>query len=84
MILLNECGVDPGLDHMSAMKIIDEVHAKGGKIVSFYSICGGLPDPACNNNPFGYKFSWSPRGTHTLAILCTCPTCNLQLASCSL
>jgi len=62
LLFLNELGVDPGIDHMSAMKIIDEVHAEGGRIVHFYSYCGGLPAPEDNDNPFGYKFSWSPRG----------------------
>jgi saccharopine dehydrogenase (NADP+, L-glutamate forming) len=62
IILLNECGVDPGIDHMSAMKIIDNVHNNGGKIRSFTSFTGGLPAPDANNNPFGYKLSWSPRG----------------------
>jgi len=62
LLFLNEIGVDPGIDHMSAMKIIDEVHNEGGKIVSFYSYCGGLPAPEDNDNPFGYKFSWSPKG----------------------
>ena len=62
LLFLNELGVDPGIDHMSAMKIIDEVGAEGGKIVHFYSYCGGLPAPDDNDNPFGYKFSWSPRG----------------------
>lgn len=62
LIFLNEIGVDPGIDHMSAMKIIDEVHAEGGKVVHFYSYCGGLPAPQNNDNPFGYKFSWSPKG----------------------
>ena len=62
VILLNECGVDPGIDHMSAMKIIDEVHSNNGKIVSFTSFTGGLPAPEANNNPYGYKLSWSPRG----------------------
>ena len=62
IILLNECGLDPGIDHMSAMKIIHEVKEKGGRIASFTSFCGGLPAPEANNNPFGYKFSWSPRG----------------------
>lgn len=62
VVCFNECGVDPGLDHMSAMKIIDTVHAEGGKIHSFLSYCGGLPCPDDNNNPFGYKFSWSPKG----------------------
>lgn len=62
LLFLNEIGVDPGIDHMSAMKVIDSVHARGGKIRHFYSICGGLPAPDDNDNPFGYKFSWSPRG----------------------
>ncbi len=62
LLFLNEIGVDPGMDHMSAMKIIDAVHDRGGKIRHFYSICGGLPAPEDNDNPFGYKFSWSPKG----------------------
>lgn len=62
LLLLNEIGVDPGIDHMSAMKIIDEVHAEDGKVLHFYSYCGGLPAPEDNDNPFGYKFSWSPKG----------------------
>jgi saccharopine dehydrogenase (NADP+, L-glutamate forming) len=62
LLFLNEIGVDPGIDHMSAMKIIDEVYENGGKVIHFYSYCGGLPAPEDNDNPFGYKFSWSPRG----------------------
>jgi saccharopine dehydrogenase (NADP+, L-glutamate forming) len=62
VLLLNECGVDPGIDHMSAMQIIDHVHNNSGKIVSFTSFTGGLPAPEANNNPYGYKLSWSPRG----------------------
>lgn len=62
ILLLNEIGVDPGIDHMSAMRIIHAVEQAGGKVVSFKSYCGGLPAPEANNNPFGYKFSWSPRG----------------------
>ena len=62
LIFLNEVGVDPGLDHMSAMQIIDTVHAEGGRIDSFFSYCGGLPALESNNNPLGYKFSWSPEG----------------------
>lgn len=62
LIFLNEVGVDPGLDHMSAMQIIDAVRAEGGKVDSFFSYCGGLPALECNNNPLGYKFSWSPEG----------------------
>ena len=65
VILLNECGVDPGIDHMSAMKIIDDVHNNNGQIVSFTSFTGGLPAPEANTNPFGYKLSWSPRGVLT-------------------
>jgi saccharopine dehydrogenase-like NADP-dependent oxidoreductase len=62
LLFLNEIGVDPGIDHMSAMKIIHGVEAEGGKVLHFHSYCGGLPAPAHNDNPFGYKFSWSPRG----------------------
>lgn len=62
LLFLNEIGVDPGIDHMSAQKIIDEVYAEGGKVLHFYSYCGGLPAPEDNDNPFGYKFSWSPKG----------------------
>jgi len=62
VMVLNEIGLDPGIDHMSAMKIIHEVEAHGGKVVSFQSNCGGLPAPEANTNPWGYKFSWSPRG----------------------
>lgn len=62
VLFLNEIGLDPGIDHMSAMRVIDRVHAGGGQVVSFRSYCGGLPAPEANTNPFGYKFSWSPRG----------------------
>jgi saccharopine dehydrogenase-like NADP-dependent oxidoreductase len=61
ILLLNECGLDPGLDHASAMKIIDEIHHKGGILHSFKSYCGGLVAPESNDNPWGYKFSWNPR-----------------------
>ncbi len=62
VLLLNECGLDPGIDHMSAMRIIHNIEAKGGKVVSFRSTTGALPSHEANNNPFGYKFSWAPRG----------------------
>lgn len=62
IIILNELGLDPGIDHMEAMRIINEVEEKGGEIISFTSYCGGLPAPEANTNPFGYKFSWSPIG----------------------
>jgi len=58
---LNEIGLDPGIDHLSAMKIIDEVKAKGGKMITFKSYCGGLVAPESNDNPWGYKFTWNPR-----------------------
>jgi saccharopine dehydrogenase (NADP+, L-glutamate forming) len=60
--VLNEIGLDPGIDHLYAVKMFDEVHAKGGKIISFLSYCGGLPAPENSGNPLGYKFSWSSRG----------------------
>ena len=63
ILLLNEIGLDPGLDHLAAMKVIDECKARGEVIESFVSWCGGLPAPeSATDNPFGYKFSWSPRG----------------------
>ena len=65
ILILNEIGVDPGIDHMSAMKVIDRVKSEGGKITNFKSYCGGLPAPEANTNPWGYKFSWSPRGVLT-------------------
>lgn len=60
--ILNEVGLDPGLDHMSAMRMIDAVKASGGTVVEFASCCGGLPSPDAADNPWKYKFSWSPRG----------------------
>ncbi|WP_456442994.1 saccharopine dehydrogenase C-terminal domain-containing protein [Caldithrix abyssi] len=68
LIFLNEMGVDPGIDHMAAMKVINNVKNRGGKIISFYSYCGGLPAPQNNNNPLGYKFSWSPVGVMLAAL----------------
>ncbi|KAK7739099.1 saccharopine dehydrogenase (NADP+, L-glutamate-forming) [Diatrype stigma] len=60
--VMNEIGLDPGIDHLYAVKTIEEVHQAGGKITSFLSYCGGLPAPENSGNPLGYKFSWSPRG----------------------
>jgi len=68
IIVMNEIGLDPGIDHLYAVKTIGEVHAKGGKIKQFLSYCGGLPAPECSGNPLGYKFSWSSRGV-LLALL---------------
>jgi len=61
LLLLNECGLDPGIDHASAMKVIHEIQKQGGKINSFKSFCGGLVAPESNDNVWGYKFSWNPR-----------------------
>ncbi|KAF4450216.1 saccharopine dehydrogenase [Fusarium austroafricanum] len=60
--VLNEVGIDPGIDHLYAIKAIGEVHEKGGKVKEFYSLCGGLPGPGDSGNPLQFKFSWSPRG----------------------
>lgn len=62
IIILNESGLDPGIDHMSAMRIIHKVEEKNGKVLSFKSTTGALPSRESNNNPFGYKFSWAPKG----------------------
>jgi saccharopine dehydrogenase (NADP+, L-glutamate forming) len=62
VLLLNESGLDPGIDHMSAMRVIHDVEQNGGHVVSFRSTTGALPAHEANTNPFGYKFSWSPRG----------------------
>lgn len=61
LLFLCEMGLDPGIDHMSAMKIIDGIKASGGKIISFKSHCGGLVAPENDNNPWQYKISWNPR-----------------------
>ena len=57
---LMELGVDPGIDHMSAARTINEIHSKGGKVESFKSICGAIPSAEANTNPWGYKLSWAP------------------------
>ncbi|MEO5790418.1 MAG: saccharopine dehydrogenase family protein [Gelidibacter sp.] len=61
LIFMNEIGVDPGIDHMSAMKVIDKITAKGGKMVLFESFAGGLVAPESDNNLWNYKFTWNPR-----------------------
>ena len=62
LLFLNEIGLDPGIDHMTAMKIIDHIHNKGGRVEEFYSLCGALPASEFADNPLRYKFSWSPKG----------------------
>jgi saccharopine dehydrogenase-like NADP-dependent oxidoreductase len=61
IVLMNEIGLDPGIDHMSAMHIIDSIKYEGGEITAFRSYCGGLVAPESNDNPWGYKFTWNPR-----------------------
>ncbi len=61
VLLLNEIGVDPGIDHMSAMQILDAVRSEGGKVDVFESSTGGLVAPGSDNNPWKYKFTWNPR-----------------------
>ncbi|KAJ1915090.1 hypothetical protein IWQ60_008570 [Tieghemiomyces parasiticus] len=67
VLILNEIGLDPGIDHLTAMQVIDEARHRGGRVTSFISWCGGLPAPEASGggNPLGYKFSWSPRGVLT-------------------
>jgi saccharopine dehydrogenase-like NADP-dependent oxidoreductase len=61
LIFMNEIGLDPGIDHMSAMKVIDEIREKGGKLILFESFCGGLVAPESDSNLWNYKFTWNPR-----------------------
>ncbi len=61
LVFMNEIGLDPGIDHMSAMKVIDEIKEKGGKMILFESFCGGLVAPESDNNLWNYKFTWAPR-----------------------
>ena len=61
LLFLNECGLDPGLDHMSAMKIINDIKDKDGEILEFESSTGGLVAPESDDNPWNYKFTWNPR-----------------------
>jgi saccharopine dehydrogenase-like NADP-dependent oxidoreductase len=61
LLFLCEMGLDPGIDHMSAIQLLDEIDEKGGKVVSFKSHCGGLVAPESDNNPWHYKISWNPR-----------------------
>ncbi len=61
IVMLNEVGVDPGIDHMSAMQVIDRIKEKGGKILEFESNTGGLVAPKYDNNPWNYKFTWNPK-----------------------
>jgi len=61
VIIINEIGVDPGIDHLSAKKVIDEIVADGGELKGFETFTGGLVAPESDNNPWNYKFTWNPR-----------------------
>lgn len=61
LVFMNEIGVDPGIDHMSAMQVIDRIRDNGGKMILFESFCGGLVAPESDNNLWNYKFTWNPR-----------------------
>lgn len=61
IVLMNECGVDPGIDHMSAMQMINQIREEGAKLKAFESSTGGLVAPGYENNPWKYKFTWNPR-----------------------
>lgn len=61
IVIMNECGVDPGIDHMSAMQMIDRIRARGLELIAFESSTGGLVAPGFENNPWQYKFTWNPR-----------------------
>ncbi|MFZ4796878.1 MAG: saccharopine dehydrogenase C-terminal domain-containing protein [Bacteroidia bacterium] len=61
VLFLNEIGLDPGIDHLSAMEMIHKIQKNGGEIVSFKSFCGGLVAPEFDTNPWNYKFTWNPR-----------------------
>ncbi|CAI5448094.1 unnamed protein product [Caenorhabditis angaria] len=63
--IMNEAGLDPGIDHMLAMECFDQIKDHGGRVTSFVSFCGGLPAPEWSDNPLRYKFSWSPKGVLT-------------------
>jgi saccharopine dehydrogenase (NADP+, L-glutamate forming) len=72
LFFLNECGLDPGIDHMSAMRIIHSAKARGEEIVSFKSYCGGLLAPDSEDNPWNYKFTWNPRNVVLAGVGTSC------------
>lgn len=61
LVFMNEIGLDPGIDHMSAMQVIDHIHEQGAKMLLFESFCGGLVAPESDTNLWNYKFTWNPR-----------------------
>jgi alpha-aminoadipic semialdehyde synthase len=69
VLLLNEIGLDPGIDHCSAISLLQRLRSENKRVVSFTSFCGGVPAPeSVEGVPLGYKFSWSPRGVLSAAL----------------
>ncbi|EIW70700.1 hypothetical protein TREMEDRAFT_29255 [Tremella mesenterica DSM 1558] len=68
VVLLNECGLDPGIDSMAAMRILGRAKREGKRVTSFVSWCGGLPSPECADVPLGYKFAWSSKAVLTASL----------------
>lgn len=68
VVLLNEIGLDPGIDHCSALSLLKQLEKENKRVLSFTSFCGGLPAPEASDVPLGYKFSWSPRGVLNAAL----------------
>lgn len=68
VVLLNEIGLDPGIDHCSALSLLRQLEKENKRVLSFTSFCGGLPAPEASDVPLGYKFSWSPRGVLNAAL----------------
>lgn len=66
--VVNEVGLDPGIDHLLAKQVVDQVAVRGGKIISFLSYCCGLPTPEFADNPLGYKFGWNPAGAFAITM----------------
>jgi alpha-aminoadipic semialdehyde synthase len=67
VVIVNEMGLDPGIDIMTTAKMLDEIRRDGGVVTSYVSLCGALPQPENSDGPMGYKFSWSPRGVLSAA-----------------
>ena len=89
VLVLNELGLDPGIDHMSAMQVIDEIREAGGRMLGFQSYCGGLVAPDSDDNPWHYKLSWNPvtwcspvkEGPRPSSIRAACGSCRLTAPS---
>ena len=67
ILILNELGEDPGMDHFATQMLLDDIKADGGKVLELHSYGSGLPSFKFNNNPMGYKFSWEPKGVFLAA-----------------